>query len=90
MKAKRVWARVRKLTEAVEAECSVIKEIADVARLWGHGAEGVSTAGGEGVNADEQHVHQQGPGVAVREEVQGGAEDGETPQEVPANSHNVG
>lgn len=59
MKAKRtVWAFVRNLTETVEAECSVIKEIADVARLWGHGAEGVCTAGGEGVNADEQHVHQ--------------------------------
>lgn len=81
---------MRKLTETVEAERSVIKEVADVAGLWGHGAEGVSTAGGEGVNADEQHVHQQGPGVAVREEVQGGAEDGETPQEVPANSHKVG
>lgn len=80
---------MRKLTEAVEAERSVIKEIADVARLWGHGAEGVCTAGGEGVNADEQHVHQQRPGVAVREEVQSGAENGEAPQEVPANNHNV-
>lgn len=79
----------RNLTETVEAEGAVIKEIADVARLRGHGAEGVRAAGGEGVNADKQHVHQQGPGVAVREEVQGGAEDGEPPQEVPADSHNV-
>lgn len=56
-----------------------------MARLWGHGAEGVGAAGGEGVNTDEQHVHQQGPGVAVCQEVQSGAEDAETPQEVPAN-----
>lgn len=60
-----------------------------MARLWGHGAEGVGTAGGEGVNADEQHVDQEGPGVAVREEVQSGAEDEEPPQEVPANNHKV-
>lgn len=37
--------------------------------LRGHGAEGVGAAGGEGVNADEQHVDQQGPGVAVAQEV---------------------
>lgn len=52
-----------------------------------HGAEGVGTAGGEGVNADEQHVHQQRPRVAVRQEVQSGAQDAETPQEVPAKHH---
>lgn len=80
-----VWS----LTQTVEAERSVVKEVADVAGLWGHGAEGVSTAGGEGVNADEQHVHQQGPGVAVGQEVQSGAEDAETPQEVPENHHSV-
>lgn len=78
----------KSLTEAVETEGPVVKEVADVARLWGHGAEGVCTAGGEGVDADEQHVDQQGPGVAVRQEVQGGAEDEETPQEVPASHHN--
>lgn len=60
-----------------------------MAGLRGHGAEGVCTAGGEGVNADEQHVRQQGPGVAVSQEVQGGAQDTETPQEVPANHHFV-
>lgn len=60
-----------------------------MAGLWGHGAEGVCAAGGEGVNADEQHVHQQGPGVAVGQEVQSGAEGEETPQEVPANHHFV-
>lgn len=54
-----------------------------MARLWRHGAEGVRAAGGEGVDADEQHVHQQRPGVAVGQEVQGGAEDEETPQEIP-------
>lgn len=83
------FERVRSLTETVETERSVIKEVADVARLWRHGAEGVGTAGGEGVNADEQHVDQEGPGVAVREEVQSGAEDEEAPQEVPANNHKV-
>lgn len=55
--------------------------------LRGHGAEGVSAAGREGVNADEQHVHQQGPRVAVGHEVHGGAEDAETPQEVPAKHY---
>lgn len=70
-------------TQTVEAEGSVVKEVADMAGLWGHGAEGVCAAGGEGVNADEQHIHQQGPGVAVSQEVHGGAEDTEAPQEVP-------
>lgn len=56
-------------TQTVEAERSIVKEVADVSGLWGHGAEGVSTAGGEGVDADEQHVHQQGPGVAVGKKV---------------------
>ena len=70
-------------TQAVEAERSVVEEVADVPRLGGHGAEGVSTAGGEGVHADQQHVHQQGPGVAVRQEVHRGAHVAEAPQEVP-------
>lgn len=61
-------------SQAVEAKRSVVKEVADVAGLWGHGAEGMCTAGGEGVNTDEQHVHQQGPGVAVGQEVHIGAE----------------
>lgn len=73
-------------TQAVEAERSVVEEVADVAGLRGHGAEGVGAAGGEGVNADEQHVHQQGPGVAVGQEVQGGAEGAEVPQEVPGTN----
>lgn len=71
------------LTQAVEAECAVVEEVADVACLGRHGAEGVGTAGGEGVHADQQHVHQQRPGVALRQEVQCGAQDAEAPQEVP-------
>ena len=55
-----------------------------MAGLRRHGAEGVRTAGGEGVNAYEQHVDQQGPGVAVGQEVHRGAEDAEAPQEIPA------
>lgn len=58
-----------------------------MAGLGGHGAEGVRAAGGEGVDADEQHVHQKGPGVAVGQEVHRGAEDTEAPQEVPAKCH---
>lgn len=73
------------LTQAVETQRSVVEEVADVARLRGHGAEGVSAAGGEGVDTDEQHVDQQGPGVAVAQEVHGGAQDAEPPQEVPEN-----
>lgn len=61
-----------------------------MAGLRGHGAEGMCTAGGEGVNADEQHVHQQGPGVAVGQEVQIGAEDAEMPQEVPGTNKQLG
>lgn len=76
----------RGITEAVEAECAIVKEVADVSRLGGHGAEGVGTAGGEGVHADQQHVHQQGPGVAVRQEVQRRAQDAEAPQEVPGRN----
>lgn len=45
------------LTQAVEAERSVVKEVANVTGYCRHGAEGVCTAGGEGVNTDEQHVH---------------------------------
>ena len=70
-------------TQAVEAERAVVEEVADVPRLGRHGAEGVSTAGGEWVHADQQHVYQQGPGVAVRQEVRRGAQDAEAPQEVP-------
>lgn len=57
-----------------------------MACLRGHGTEGVGTAGGEGVHTDQQHVHQQGPGVAVRQEAQRGAQDAETPQEVPTKN----
>lgn len=73
-------------TQAVEAERSIVEEVADVSGLRRHGAEGVGTAGGEGVNADEQHVDQQRPGVAVAQEVQRGAEHAEAPQEVPAKT----
>lgn len=73
-------------TQTVEAERSVVKEVADVSGLWGHGAEGVGAARGEGVNTDEQHVDQQRPGVAVAQEVERGAEHAEAPQEVPAKT----
>jgi len=75
---------LRQRTQAVEAERSVVEEVADVAWLGRHGAEGVRAAGGEGVDADEQHVHQQGPGVAVGQEVHREAQPAEPPQEVPA------
>lgn len=52
-------------------------------RLGRHGAKGVSTAGGEGVQADQKHVDEQRPGVALRQEVQSGAQHAKPPQEVP-------
>lgn len=52
-------------TKAVKAESAVVKEVADVTRLGGHSAEDVGAAGGEGVQADQQHVDQQRPGVAL-------------------------
>lgn len=73
-------------TETVQAESSVIKEVTDVTRFWRHGAEGVSAAGSKGVQADQKHVDQQRPGVALRHEVYGGAQHAESPQEVPAGA----
>lgn len=69
--------------ETVEAERAVVEEVADVTSLGRHGAEDVSAAGGEGVQADQKHVDEQRPGVAVRQEVQRGAQHAEPPQEVP-------
>lgn len=82
----RIWS----LTQAVEAERPVVKEVTDVTGLRGHGAEGMRAAGGEGVNTDEQHVHQQGPGVAVGQEIHIGAEHGEMPQEIPETNKQSG
>lgn len=70
-------------TETVQAERSVVEEVADVTGLGGHGAEGVSAAGGEGVQADQKHVDEHRPGVALLQEVQRKAQHAEAPQEVP-------
>lgn len=77
----RTW--VPQHTETVEAERAIVEEVADVTSLGWHGAEDVSAAGGEGVQADQKHVDEQRPGVAVRQEVQRGAQHAEPPQEVP-------
>lgn len=52
-------------TQAEKVDGAVVQEVADVPGVLGHGAEGVCTAGGEGVHAAGAHVHKQGPGVAV-------------------------
>lgn len=43
----------------------------------------MSTTGCERINADQQHIHQQRPRVALRQEVHRGTEHEEAPQEVP-------
>lgn len=70
-------------TETVQAERSVVEEVADVTSLGRHGAEGVGAAGGERVQADQKHVDEQRPGVALCQEVQSEAQHAEPPQEVP-------
>lgn len=74
------------LTQAVEAKGSIVKEVANVAGVGGHGAEGVGTAGGEGVQADQQHVDEERPVVGVSAEIQGGGEHQEPPHEIPERS----
>lgn len=75
-----VWDGTAK---TVETERSIVEEVADVTSFSWHGAEGVSAAGGEGIKADQQHVDQQRPGVAIRHEVQRRAQDAEPPQKIP-------
>lgn len=57
------------LTQAVEAEGSIVAEVADMAGARRHGAEGVGAAGGKGVEADKQQVDEQGPVVGFLAEV---------------------
>lgn len=58
------------LTQAVDAEAAVIKEVTDVSGLGGHRTERVGTAGHEGVNAAGAHVGKKGPSVHVVAEIQ--------------------
>lgn len=50
----------------------------------------MSTARGERIQADQQHVHQQRPRVALGQEVHRGTEHKEAPQEVPEESTESG
>ena len=56
-------------TQAEEVDGAVVQEVADVAGIPGHGAEGVCTAGCQGEQAAGAHVHEQRPGVAVIQDV---------------------
>lgn len=53
------------LTQAVHAERRVVEEVADVPGAGRHGAEGVSAAGGQWVDAAAQQVGEQRPGGGV-------------------------
>lgn len=53
------------LTETVQAECSIVKEITDMARAGRHGTEGVGTAGGQWIHAAGEQEDQQGPRIHI-------------------------
>ena len=56
-------------TQTEEVDGAVVQEVADMAGVPGHGAEGVCTAGCQGEQAAGAHVHEQRPGVAVIQDV---------------------
>lgn len=56
-------------TQAEEVDGAIVQEVAYVAGVSGHGAEGVCAAGRQGEQAAGAHVHQQRPGVAVIQDV---------------------
>ena len=56
-------------TQAEEVDGAIVQEVADVAGVPGHGAEGVCAAGRQGEQAAGAHVHEQRPGVAVMQDV---------------------
>jgi len=53
------------LTETVQAECSIVKEVTDMARAGRHGTEGVGTAGGQWIYTAGEQKHQQRPCVLI-------------------------
>lgn len=65
--------------KTVQAERCVIKEVTDVTGICRHGAEGVSAAGREGIQTDQKHVDQQGPGVTIRQKVHSAAQQAKSP-----------
>lgn len=52
-------------TQAEEVDGTIVQEVADVPDVFGHGAEGVCTAGHKGIHAAGAHVHEKRPGVVV-------------------------
>lgn len=71
------------LTQAVEAERTVVQEVADVTRAGRHGAEGVRAARREWVEAGRQQEDEQRPVVGLRPEAGASRQCQEAPQEVP-------
>lgn len=72
------------LTQAVEAERTVVQEVADVTHAGRHGAEGVRAARCKRVEAGGQQEDEQRPVVGLRPEAQACCQRQEAPQEVPA------
>lgn len=54
------------LTETVQAECSIVKEVTDMARAGRHGTEGVGTAGGQWIHTAGEQEDQQRPHIHIR------------------------
>lgn len=53
------------LTKTVQAECSIVKEVTDMARAGRHGTEGVGTAGGQWIHTAGEQEDQQRPCVLI-------------------------
>lgn len=53
------------LTETVQAERSIVKEVADMASAGRHGAEGVCAAGGQWIHTAREQEDQQRPCVRI-------------------------
>lgn len=52
-------------TQAEEVDSTIVQKVADMPGVLGHRAEGVCTAGCEGVHTAGAHVHEHRPRVAV-------------------------
>lgn len=53
------------LTKTVQAKCSIVKEVADMASAGRHGAEGVGAAGGQWIHTAGDQEDQQRPCVCI-------------------------
>lgn len=78
------------LTQAVEAQSTVVEEEADVSSPRWHAAEGVSAAGCQRVNAAGEQEGQQRPGEGVLPRSLNQHHRHQFPQEVPAGRDGQG